>query len=163
MGSMRKHCKVIKVISNRRIFLKGALTTSLLGIAVGGLLRPIRALADWPAELFGAKDVKGALGGEKGDASGEITIKAPDIAENGAVVPVTVESDLPNVESVSILVNNNPRPLSAMFILGPGVQPNISTRIKMAKTSDIIAVVKSGGKRFTAEKEVKVTIGGCGG
>ena len=123
----------------------------------------MRVFADWPAELFGAKDVKGALSGNEGLASSDITLKAPDIAENGAVVPVTVETNLSNVESISILVKENQRPLSAVFILGPGVQPNISTRIKMAKTSEVIAVVKSGEKRLTTTKEVKVTIGGCGG
>jgi len=137
--------------------------TSLVGIGVASLLKPIRLLADWPAERFGAKDVKSALGQIETKSSTDIAVKAPDIAENGAVVPVTVESSLPNVESISILVQENPRPLSAVFILGPEVQPNISTRIKMAKTSNIIAMVKSGDKRFTAEKEVKVTIGGCGG
>lgn len=154
---------VIKVISNRRIFLKGTLITSLLGIGVGSLLKPIRLLADWPTERFSANDVKGAVGGDDTTASTDITIKAPDIAENGAVVPVTVESSLPNVASISILVKENPRPLSAVFILAPEVQPNISTRIKMAKTSSVIAVAKSGDKHLTAEKEIKVTIGGCGG
>jgi sulfur-oxidizing protein SoxY len=154
---------VTKVISNRRIFLKGTLATSLLGIAVGSLLKPIRVLAAWPAELFGASDIKSALGGDMGSTSTDITLKAPDIAENGAVVPVTVDTSLSNVESIAILVEKNKRPLSAMFILGPGVQPNISTRIKMAKTSNVVAVVKSGDKQFTAAKEVKVTIGGCGG
>lgn len=155
--------KVTKVISNRRIFLKGALATSLLGITIGSLLKPIRVLATWPTELFDANDIKSALGGDMGSPSTDITLKAPPIAENGAVVPVTVDTSLPNVESISILVKENKRPLSAMFILGRGVQPNISTRIKMAKTSDVVAVVKSGDKRFTTAKEVKVTIGGCGG
>jgi sulfur-oxidizing protein SoxY len=137
--------------------------TSLLGIGIGSLLKPIRLLAEWPAERFGAKDVKGALDGKEGIVSTDISIKAPDIAENGAVVPVTVKSSLSSVESISILVKENKRPLSAVFILGPGVQPNISTRIKMAKTSDVIAVVKSGDNLLTNKKEVKVPIGGCGG
>lgn len=151
------------MISHRRMFLKGILAINGLGIVVGSLLKPIRALAAWPAELFGAHDMKSALGGQEGVASSDILIKTPDIAENGAVVPVNVETQLSNVESISILVKENQRPLSAMFILGPGVQPNIGIRIKMAKTSDVIAVVKSGDKQFTANKEVKVTIGGCGG
>ncbi|CAK0771837.1 sulfur-oxidizing protein SoxY [Gammaproteobacteria bacterium] len=151
------------MINNRRVFLKGTLIGSLFGIGMGSLLKPIRLLAEWPTERFGANDVKTALGGDEGNASTNITVKTPDIAENGAVVPVTVESDLPNIESISILVKENQRPLSAVFILGPGVLPNIQTRIKMAKTSDVIAVVKSGDKHFTTKKEVKVTIGGCGG
>ena len=149
--------------NNRRTFLKGTLATSLVGVAVGsGLLNPNRVLAAWPTESFAAKDVKGAVGGEA-TVSDQIVIKAPDIAENGAVVPVTVESTLPNVESIAILAKENQSPLVAEFLLGPGIQANVSTRIKMAKTSDIVAVVKSGGKLFSAAKEVKVTIGGCGG
>lgn len=151
------------MIGNRRFFLKSTLMSSLLGFGVAGLLKPIRLLAEWPAERFGAKDVKSALGGVEGNASDSVTLKLPDIAENGAVVPVTVESSVSNVESISILVQQNQRPLSAVFILGPGVLPNISTRIRMAKTSDVIAVVKSGDQLLTAKKEVKVTIGGCGG
>ncbi|CAK0772464.1 sulfur-oxidizing protein SoxY [Gammaproteobacteria bacterium] len=149
--------------SNRRIFLKSTLATSLLKIAIGsGLLKSTQALAEWPAGLFDAKDMKGALGGDEGTASPNIVLKTPDIAENGAVVSVTVESSLPNVETISILVKDNPHPLSAVFILGPEVLPNISTRIKIAKTSEVIALVKSGDKRFITTKEVKVISGGCG-
>lgn len=146
------------MINNRRFFLK----STILGIGLA-LLKPLKLLAEWPAERFSANDIKTALGGDVGEASTNINIKTPDIAENGAVVPVSVETDLPNVESIAILVKENQRPLAAMFILGPGVQPNIATRIKMSKTSDVITVVKSANKNFTAKKEVKVTIGGCGG
>jgi len=150
------------VKNQRRVFLQSFLG-GLAGIVTGVFIQPLRALAAWPAELFNAADIKGALGGNEATATGEINLKAPDIAENGAVVPVTVETNLSNVETITILVKENQRPLSAVFILGPGVQPNISTRIKMAKTSEVIAVVKSGDKRLSASKEVKVTIGGCGG
>ncbi len=151
--------------ANRRNFLRNTLATTLVGIATGsGLLNPREVLAaTWPADLFDAKDVHTALSGNEGSASNEVSLKTPDIAENGAVVPVTVESTLTNVESISLLVKDNPRPLSAVFILGPGVQPNISTRLKMSKTSNVIAVVKVGDKRLSTAKEVKVTIGGCGG
>jgi sulfur-oxidizing protein SoxY len=95
--------------------------------------------------------------------SGDISIKAPDIAENGAVVPVSVTTKLGSLESISILADKNASPLAASFDLGATAQGYVSTRIKMGKTSTVIAVVKSGGKLYSAKKSVKVTIGGCGG
>jgi len=95
--------------------------------------------------------------------SDKITLKVPDIAENGAVVPVTVKTELADVESISVIVENNPTPLVAMFELSPQSIPDISVRMKMGESSVVRAVVKSGGKFYSASKEVKVTIGGCGG
>jgi len=92
-----------------------------------------------------------------------VKIKAPDIAENGAVVPITVSSTLPDIESISIIAAKNPSPLAASFQLSSMSEGYVSTRIKMGKTSNVIAVVKSGGKLYSATQEVKVTIGGCGG
>jgi len=95
--------------------------------------------------------------------SDKITLKAPAIAENGAVVPVSVKTSLPNVKSISIFVEKNPAPLSASFELGPMNIPDVSIRVRMGKTSNLLAVVESDGKLFKVQKEVKVTIGGCGG
>ena len=95
--------------------------------------------------------------------SDQITLKVPDIAENGAVVPVTVSTGLTDVESISVIVENNPTPLVAMFELSPQSVPEISVRIKMGESSKVQTVVKAGGKLYSASKEVKVTIGGCGG
>lgn len=95
--------------------------------------------------------------------SDQVTLKIPDIAENGAVVPVTVTTDLPNVESISVIVENNPTPLAAMFALSPQSIPEISIRIKMGESSVVRAVVKTDKNLYSASKEVKVTIGGCGG
>jgi len=95
--------------------------------------------------------------------SDQITLKVPDIAENGAVVPVTVSTGLTDVESISVIVENNPTPLVAMFELSPQSVPDISVRIKMGESSKVQTVVKAGGKLYSASKEVKVTIGGCGG
>lgn len=95
--------------------------------------------------------------------SDQVTLKIPDIAENGAVVPVTVTTDLPNVESISVIVENNPTPLAAMFALSPQSIPEISIRIKMGESSVVRAVVKTDKNVYFASKEVKVTIGGCGG
>ena len=95
--------------------------------------------------------------------SDQITLKVPDIAENGAVVPVTVSTTMDNVESISIMVENNPTPLVAMFELSPQSVPDVSVRMKMGESSVVRTVVKAGGKLYSASKEVKVTIGGCGG
>jgi sulfur-oxidizing protein SoxY len=124
-------------------------------------------LAAWPASAFQAKTVDDALDGLMGshqlEGSDKISIRAPDIAENGAVVPVSVTSTLDGVESISIIAEKNATPLTASFTLGKGTLPDVSTRIKMGKTSSVIAVVKAGGKLYSTGKEVKVTIGGCGG
>ena len=152
----------------RRTFLKGSLAGSAVAVAVGaGLLTPGTVMAAWPAKAFDAKSVPDALtslvGGSSMTDSGDISIKAPDIAENGAVVPVSVTTKLGSLESISILADKNASPLAASFDLGATAQGYVSTRIKMGKTSTVIAVVKSGGKLYSAKKNVKVTIGGCGG
>jgi sulfur-oxidizing protein SoxY len=154
--------------AQRRILLKGSLVAGAVGMAVGtGLLTPRPALAEWPAGAFKAKSVDDALKDLVGTSSHEISdkikIKAPDIAENGAVVPVTVEADMHGVQSISIIAAGNQTPLIASFDMGPGAIGFVSTRIKMAKTADVIAVAKVGDKLYSASKEVKVTIGGCGG
>ena len=152
----------------RRIFLKGSLATGAVGMAVStGLLTPRVSLAAWSKAAFEATDVNGgvsALFGSSGmDKSDKIKIKAPDIAENGAVVPVSVTTSIDGVSSISIFADKNATPLTADFQLGPGTEGYVSTRIKMGKTANVIAVVKAGDKLYSASKEVKVTIGGCGG
>jgi sulfur-oxidizing protein SoxY len=152
----------------RRVFLKGSVAAGTLGVAVGaGLLTPGAVMAAWPADAFGARKVDEALsklmGSSETSPSDAIKIKAPDIAENGAVVPVTVDSSLNGIESIAIIASANGTPLVASFNLGEGAQGFVSTRIKMGKTGDVIAVCKAGGKMFSARKGVKVTIGGCGG
>ena len=152
----------------RRILLKGTLAAGAIGFAAGaGLLTPRMVLASWPGNAFKAKTpsdaLKALLGNDSLEDSGKIKIKAPDIAENGAVVPVSVTAEIDGADSISILADKNATPLSASFDLGPGAEPYVSTRIKMGKTANVIAVVKAGGKLYSAKKEVKVTIGGCGG
>jgi len=154
--------------SKRRTLLKGTLAAGAVSVAASaGLLAPRTVLAAWPKSAFSAKGVDdslNALYGMKGAAnSGSIKLKAPDIAENGAVVPVTVSSSIANAESISIFVAKNPQPLTSSYALGSGTQAYVATRIKMGKTSDVVAVIKAGGKLYSAKKEVKVTIGGCGG
>ncbi len=152
----------------RRTFIKGTLAGSAIGVAVGaGLLTPRAVMAAWPKKAFDAKSVGDALSALHGSSdaadSGEITIKAPDIAENGAVVPITISTTLGDLNSISVIAAKNPVPLVASYEMGPAAEGYISMRIKMGKTSDVVAVVKSGDKLLRAAKEVKVTIGGCGG
>jgi len=153
----------------RRSFLKGSLAGSAIAVALGaGLLQPRTVLAAaWPKSAFKSKSVQDAMSKMYGSAestpSSAITIKAPDIAENGAVVPVAISTTLSNVTSIGIIAEKNPMPMSANFEMAPNAKGYVSTRIKMGKTSSIIAIVVAGGKTYSARKEVKVTIGGCGG
>jgi len=152
----------------RRTFLKGTLTVGAVSVAVGaGLLTPRTVLAAWPQGAFHAKTVDDALKAlfntDQMSGSDKIKLRAPDIAENGAVVPVSVDSNISNPTSVSIIVEKNPTPLTSKWDLGSTTEGFVSTRIKMGKTSKVIAVVKAGDKLYSASKEVKVTIGGCGG
>jgi len=152
----------------RRTFLKGSLAVGALGVAIGtGLVTPRVVLAAWPKDAFKATTVNDALKSLLGSSalmgSSKVKLKAPDIAENGAVVPVSVTASIDGVDSITILAEKNLNPLAASFKLGPGTEPYISTRIKMGKTSSVIAVVKAGGKLYSTGKQVKVTIGGCGG
>ena len=151
---------------SRRRFLKVSSGTAALTAAVAaGLVQPGRAEAAWNKAGFESKaaaDALKSLGATGAVESRDIIITAPDIAENGAVVPVAVTSKLPNTESISIIAEKNPFPLAATFDIANGAESYASTRIKLGQTSDVRAVVKAGGKFFTAAKEVKVTVGGCG-
>ena len=157
--------KTIEV--HRRKLLKGALATALTGLAASwGLLTKL-AYAARPQMAFDAQEepeaLKALFGEDSIQDSDAVVVKGPDIAENGAVVPIKVTANLDNVESIAIIVPNNPAPMVAAFELQPGVVPEVSVRIKMGKTSDVIALVKANGSVYRGSKEVKVTIGGCGG
>ena len=151
----------------RRNVLKGAAGAGAVAVAVAaGLLRPTQAMAAWNKAAFEAKSVGDALkgiGAANPADSKDITIKAPDIAENGAVVPVEVASGIAGTTSIAILAEKNASPLVGTFGFTGGSEGFVSTRIKMGQTSLIRAVVSAGGKTYTTAKEVKVTIGGCGG
>ncbi len=150
----------------RRIFLKGSLAVGAVGMAAS-LLTPQAVLATWNQTAFDSKDIPGALkglfGSDANEASDTIKIKAPDIAENGAVVPITIETNAAGVTNIALLAAENAMPLVADFNLSEDSVPFVSTRIKMGKTGDVVAVVKADGKLLSARKSVKVTIGGCGG
>ena len=140
---------------------------SVLALLMAAGIRPAIAQAQqWNQAAFGGKTLKdamAALGAQSPASSDAIAIKAPEIAENGAVVPVAVESRLPNTQSITLLVEKNPLPLAAVFDLPAGTEPSVATRVKMGESSDVYALVKADGKFFVARKEVKITIGGCGG
>ena len=151
----------------RRKFIK---TASFVGgaVAIGSsVLVPQRVIGAYMKAGFEARDIDGALKGSLGSAqhsaSDAIKLKAPDIAENGAVVPITVSADMGNVSGISIIAAANPQPLTSTYQLSPAAEPYVSTRVKLAKTTNVVAVVKADGKLYSATKEVKVTIGGCGG
>ncbi len=150
----------------RRKFLKGAAAT---GAALStGVVATGTAQAARPGNAFEAESVSDALSAlfETADApaeSADIEIKAPDIAENGAVVPIKVTNKLEGASTLSILVEKNPQPLAASFELTGEVGQTISTRIKMGETSRVHAVVKTADQVMSASREIKVTIGGCGG
>ncbi|MDX1812951.1 MAG: thiosulfate oxidation carrier protein SoxY, partial [Gammaproteobacteria bacterium] len=129
----------------RRSFLKGTLATGVLSVAVGaGMLKPREVMAAWPEDAFSKKslgEAMSAMGAGSASESGDIKIKAPDIAENGAVVPISVSTSISGVEKISVFVEQNPQPLAASFDLTSSCDGFISTRIKMGKTSDVVAVV----------------------
>jgi len=152
---------------NRRDFIKASGAMGLL--AAAGLLGAEPAVAQQPARnkaAFEAKSVNDAvkaLGGASAAESKDIAITGPDIAENGAVVPVSVASKSPNTQAVYIMVEKNPNTLAAGFNIPQGTEPSVTTRIKMGQTSNVYAVVKADNKFYMASKEIKVTLGGCGG
>ena len=152
----------------RRTFLKGTAAIGSVGFALGaGLLTPRMVMASWPKSAFDSRSVDDVLtnlvGSTDTSDNERIQIRAPDIAENGNVVPITVETTIANIETISILTEQNAAPLTASFVLGASADGFVATRMKMGKTSDVIAVVKADGKLHSSRKEVKVTIGGCGG
>jgi sulfur-oxidizing protein SoxY len=153
----------------RRTILKGAVAGGLAGFAFGTFPFPAFADADakdWPGDAFKSKseaDTLKALYGKSAEPSDKVNLDAPEIAENGAVVPIAVASTLPGVTGIAILVLENPNVLAAAYKIPAGTQASVSNRLKMAKTTKVLAVVESGGKLYSATKEVKVTVGGCGG
>ena len=153
---------------SRRNLLQASGGATVLALAASaGIFKPGVAYSqEWNKAAFDTKnlqDTAKALGGGAAIESKEITITSPDIAENGAVVPVSVTSRLGKTESISILVEKNPNALSALFDIPTGTEPFVSTRVKMGQTSNVFALVKAEGKYYFATKEIKVTLGGCGG
>lgn len=145
---------------NRRSFLKLAGTALALG------MMPLKLLAEFvrPEKALAATDVGGVFAelGTPVDST-DIDLETPDIAENGAVVPVAVTSKIAGTNKIYIMIEKNPNPLAAAFVIPEGTEPFVQTRVKVAQTSPIYAVVEAGGKLYKASRETKVTLGGCGG
>jgi sulfur-oxidizing protein SoxY len=153
---------------SRRNLLQASGGASVMALAAAaGVFKSANIYAaEWNKAAFDTKslqDTVKAFGGAAATESKDITITSPDIAENGAVVPVSVSSKLGKTESISILVEKNPNALAASFDIPGGTEPFVSTRVKMGQTSNVYALVKADGKYFYVTKEIKVTLGGCGG
>jgi sulfur-oxidizing protein SoxY len=155
--------------ATRRLILKGAASVALVGLGnIPFGLAPAFAAANdkYPEDAFkqkGEAEAIKSLYGKTAEKSDKVKLEAPEIAENGAVVPISVSSTLADVTSISILVAENPNPLAASYKIPAGTIPSVANRLKMAKTSNVTAIVEAGGKLYSATKEVKVTVGGCGG
>lgn len=149
---------------NKRTALKYLATTGIALVSSKAVL----ALDSWPDTLFNNPNSQNVASQISQDnsviSSDKIHIKVPEIAENGAVVPITVSSTLENIATIAILVDNNPTPLTSNFTLSENTPAHVSTRVKMAQTSNVTAILSTrDGKHFSASKTIKVTIGGCGG
>ena len=152
----------------RREILQAGGRLGAIAVAVAaGILKPAAAHAQqWNKGAFDSRnfaDTLKALGGPGTPSNKDIQITAPDIAENGAVVPVTAESKFAKTQMIAIIVEKNPYPLIAQFDIPEGTDPFVATRVKMAETSNVYVLVKADGKYHHAVREVKVTLGGCGG
>ena len=151
----------------RRNVLKGIGAIGALAGAVGaGLLSPGRAFAAWNKGAFEAKsaiDAMKALGVANAEDSKAIEIRAPEIAENGAVVPIDITSNIPGTTAIAVFIEKNPFPYTGSFDFSQGAVPYVHLRVKIGESSPVRVVVTAGGKHYTSAKEVQVTIGGCGG
>jgi sulfur-oxidizing protein SoxY len=155
--------------ATRRLILKGVATVALVGPGnIGFSLAPALAAANdkYPEQAFkqkGEADAIKSLYGRTAEPSDKVKLDAPEIAENGGVVPISVSTTLTGVSSISLLVADNPNALAASYTIPAGTMPGVANRLKMAKTSNVTAIVEADGKLYSATKEVKVTVGGCGG
>ena len=150
----------------RRLVLQGAGSVALIGLGFGTMPALAAANDKYPQDAFkqkGDADAIKALYGKTAEASDKVKLDAPEIAENGAVVPIAVATTLTDVTSIAFLASENPNALAAYYVIPEGTVPALANRLKMAKTCNIIAIVEAGGKLYSATKEVKVTVGGCGG
>ncbi|MEK9776625.1 MAG: thiosulfate oxidation carrier protein SoxY [Quisquiliibacterium sp.] len=153
---------------SRRHTLQAAGGLGLYSALVAAGLLPAGAAAaeEFNAQAFTAKsiaDAMKALGASAPAVSRDVSIISPDIAENGAVVPVGVKSAIPNTQFIALMVEKNPFALAAAYDIHQGAQAEVNMRVKMGQSSDVYALVRADGKFYMAKKEIKVTLGGCGG
>jgi sulfur-oxidizing protein SoxY len=150
----------------RRSVIRAGGALGLLALFGGALLKPARALAAWNKSAFEAKSaieamkVLGVAGAEDSKA---IEIRAPEIAENGAVVPIDITSNIPGTTAISVFIEKNPFPYTGTFDFAQGTLAYVHVRVKIGESSPVRVVATAGGRHYTSVKEVKVTIGGCGG
>ncbi|MCK6406514.1 MAG: thiosulfate oxidation carrier protein SoxY [Rhodocyclaceae bacterium] len=152
----------------RHLLRAGGAGSAYLALIASGLLAPTRVLAaEWQRPAFTATNFADALkahGSQTSSEHREITFNAPEIAENGAQVVVDITSNLPDTQSIAIFVEKNPMPLAATFNFANGALPQVRVPLKMAETSRVRAVIRTAdGKRWHAQREIKVTLGGCAG
>lgn len=152
----------------RRTLLKsGGAGCVWAALAAVGWLKPGTAAAQsWNKDAFethALADARKALGAEVAQNGDIAFVQTPEIAENGAVVPVGVTSRIAGTDAIAILIEKNPNPLAAVFDIPQGTDPSINVRVKMAQTSNVYALVRADGRYYVASKEIKVTLGGCGG
>ncbi|MBU6305066.1 MAG: thiosulfate oxidation carrier protein SoxY [Betaproteobacteria bacterium] len=153
-------------VSRRTVVKAGGGAALYSALASIGFFAANPAMAAWKKDWFDAKNVPDtlkAMGIAGTPAVGDITITSPDIAENGAVVPVGIASKLQKTEMIALLVEKNPAMMAGFYEFASDSLPDVSMRVKMGQSSDVIAIVKADGKFFMAKKEIKVTLGGCGG
>ena len=156
-------------LATRRLILRGAASVALLGLGnLAFAATPARAAANdkYPEAAFKQKseaDAIKALYGRTAEPSDKVKLDAPEIAENGGVVPISVTTTIDKVTSISFFVAENPNALAASYRIPDGTVPSVANRLKMAKTTNVVAIVEAEGKLYSATKEVKVTVGGCGG
>ena len=154
--------------TRREVLKTGGGMTLLALLGAAGWLKPEDAAAQgWNKSAFEAKTMDETMkafgGGTPAQSKDVAFVSTPDIAENGAVVPFGVSSSIPKTESIAILIEKNPNMLVASFDIPAGTDPTVSTRVKMGQSSNVYALVKADGKYYVASKEIKVTLGGCGG
>jgi len=148
---------------SRRKFIQNSLYTGIFAVIGSSILSRV-AIAEWPTAAFDETEYEPALKGLIGDQElleGHVTLEAPEIAENGATVPIKVSTDLENVEWISIFGDKNPRPWISRFYFHGKSKPFVSTRIKLRESSNVVAIVKADGKLYSSKSGVKVTAGGC--
>lgn len=153
---------------SRRDALKAASSLGLYSALLAiGLVKPGDAWAEaWNKGMFETKsfaDALKALGASAPSMSSDVVITAPDIAENGAVVPIAAVSKLAKTQQIAYLIEKNPNTVTAVFDIPEGTLPEVQTRVKMGQTSNVMVLVKADGRYYAAQKEIKVTVGGCGG
>lgn len=150
---------------NRRLFLRNTFLAALAAGLAPGLLIPVRALGAWPQQAFLSEDAETAVRAVVGNAqilpSPAITLEAPDNAENGALVRISIDTDFQDAETLTLISEPNPFPLVANFRLTPRLRGPIVTRIRMGGSGDVVAIVAQGGRYYSARRPVRVALGGC--